>query len=76
MVLANYDTIGLSRQRVKCTQNPSKRHFNCGDRIPLKDGLYITLEGWFLVVKGRLHDEGYSIMDLWGNVCDPCTMIP
>lgn len=37
-----------------------------GDKIDLPDGLYLSYEGWFAVIKGYVNSEGSSIYDKYG----------
>lgn len=62
-----YDTVTEKQIQIKCTPEPCMHHYFVGDRILLKDGLYIGLEGWFIVEKSRVKNYGERIYSKWGD---------
>jgi len=62
-----YDTVTEKKIQIKCTPEPCMHHYFVGDRIPLKDGLYLGNEGWFVVKKGRVINYGTKIYTKWGD---------
>lgn len=42
-------------------------HHYVGDEIDLEDGLYISYEGWFVVILGCVSAEGTLIFDKYGT---------
>ena len=62
-----YDTVTEKQIQIKCTPEPCLHHYFVGDRIPLKDGLYLGNEGWFAVKTGRVIICGDKIYSKWGD---------
>lgn len=62
-----YDTVTEKQIQIKCTPEPCMHHYFVGGRIPLKDGLYIGNEGWFVVEKGKVRNYGEEIYSKWGD---------
>jgi len=62
-----YDMVGNQNIQVKCTRDPSMKHYKVGDEIELSDGLFIGHEGWFVVKDGKILTEGRDIFDKWGD---------
>lgn len=60
-----YDTVGQNRIQVKV--NADGKHVRVGDKIDLKDGLYICYEGYFVVDKGIVLCEGKNAFTKWGD---------
>jgi len=64
------DFIGEKCLQIKCTPNPGLKHYDIGEQIPLEDGLYLTLEGWFVIQQKHILCEGMKVWDKWGNQLD------
>ncbi len=62
-----YDTVGKRKIQIKCTPEPQMAHYDIGDEILLKDGLYIGYEGWFTAKNKRVLDCGKNIYTKWGD---------
>jgi len=62
-----YDTVTEKQIQIKCTPEPCMHHYFVGKRIPLKDGLYIGNEGWFVVEKSKVKNYGKRIYSKWGD---------
>lgn len=67
-----YDIVGREHIQIKCTKNPSLKHYGIGDEIQLVGGLYIGYEGWFVVSHGKIIETGAedTIYDKWGDSID------
>jgi len=61
-----FDTVGPDGFQIKCAYRVLD-HYNIGDDIPIADGLYLTLEGWFIVVNGKVAECGVDIYNKWGG---------
>ncbi len=62
-----YDTVTEKQIQIKCTPQPCMHHYFVGNRIPLKDGLYLGNEGWFTVQKSKVGNFGDKIYTKWGD---------
>lgn len=62
-----YDTVGKEEIQIKCTPEPGMDRYNIGNEIPLRDGLYMGYEGWFVVRKKRVLNCGEDIYTKWGD---------
>jgi len=62
-----YDTVTEKQIQIKCTPEPCMHHYFVGKRIPLKDGLYVGNEGWFVVEEGKVRNYGEEIYSKWGD---------
>ena len=62
-----YDTVSKRQIQIKCTPEPEMAHYDIGDEILLKDGLYIGYEGWFTVKKKKVLNSGKNIYTKWGD---------
>ncbi len=62
-----YDTVTEKQIQIKCTPEPCMHHYFVGKRIPLKDGLYIGYEGWFVVEKSKVRNYGDKAYTKWGD---------
>ena len=68
-----YDTV--ENIQIKCTPEPSNRHYNIGDNIPLESRLYLGNEGWFIVEQGKVMASGGKIQNKWGDSLIPSEII-
>ena len=66
-----YDTVGDNHTQIKCIhhEEPTMKHYPVGTEIPLPDGLYFGYEGWFIVLHGRVNNEGslFDVRNKWGG---------
>ncbi|MBA7706910.1 hypothetical protein ES703_115769 [subsurface metagenome] len=62
-----YDTVTKLHIQIKCTPQPCMHHYFVGDRILLKDGLYLGNEGWFIVEKSKVISYGDKVYTKWGD---------
>ncbi len=66
-----YDTVGKNKIQIKCTPEPKGDHYDIGEHIQLKDGLYLGYEGWFIVQKSKVKYFGDKIFTKWGDKINP-----
>lgn len=66
-----YDIVGKKEIQIKCTPEPKMDHYDIGDEISLKDGLYLGYEGFFVVGKGKVKYSGDKIFTKWGDKINP-----
>lgn len=66
-----YDIVSKIRIQIKCTPEPKMTHYDIGDEISLKDGLYLGYEGWFVVKKKKVLNCGEDIYTKWGDKINP-----
>lgn len=60
-----YDTVGNNQIQIKIS--PKMRYYRIGDKFPHKDGLYLTPEGWFVVLGSIVLLEGTKIFNKYGD---------
>lgn len=62
-----YDTVTEKQIQIKCTPESCMHHYFVGEHIPLKDGLYLGNEGWFIVEKSKVINYGDKVYTKWGD---------
>jgi len=67
-----YDTVSRLNLQIKCIAHdePTMKHYNIGDEIPLQDGVCICYGGWFTVNSGKVRDAGKEIFTKYGGKLD------